>query len=163
MEIEKLKSIIRSAYSNPESQTVQRGFVDGWLVKGERPGKVYAKYRGTDLKKTFEFRGRLINYGEKADIKEGHENGTIERRDRGWETVERGIQKDPKTGQHYLSIDFSKLSNPYKSQWYLNGNPVNREEIEHMLTSAERRQGEKRDWTTVKSDNVVDLIHKNLK
>jgi len=134
-------------------------------VVTERPAHTY---KGTvaDVRKHSEYQVRFgVKYGNQAVVKEKHESGEVQKTGlwNGWEEISPVAIRKIATGQVLLRAAPSRNTHSVKrASWLLNGKEVNKEEVDHLLTSKEKRESGG-DWVYIHPENLQTLNGKEFR
>jgi hypothetical protein len=127
-------------------------------VTTERPAKVY-KDVSEDIRKRSTYQVRFgVAYGNQAVVKEKHESGEVEKvgLPAGWTVISPVAVKTSKGDTLLRAAPSRNTHSIREAEWFLNGKPVEKSQVEHMLTAAERKEYSG-DWIYIKPENFVAL------
>lgn len=130
----------------------------------ERPAKVKKAYQSVNLIKQSTIPCRFVNYMAQKSAIEARENGRTEQANN-WESYQAycdGLFKDH-NGKLKVCIGHSALGRKGKKQFYLDGQPVELEQVKHMLLSSETATKPMPDWYTLDAENIVQIDDFHIK
>lgn len=101
-----------------------------------------------------------VAYDNKAVVKEARESGDLPAENQGlrgkhWIKFPYVLQNDHNDTK-YLRIS-TTANTEYKTQYFRNGQPVEKKDIENILYSSEKKPGEKQAVFDIKLDNITNI------
>ena len=111
-----------------------------FTVVVERPADVYKTVTDTIVKRS-EFQGQLCDYARRAPVREAVEAGDREAPELPSHIKEsfevEGIKFWRNKNEKTIYLCIPNTGNPPKVEWFLNGEPVSKDAIKHMLKASE--------------------------
>lgn len=131
-------------------------------VSWQRPVKVRAAYRGVNLVKHSVGTSLRIgcNYDELASTKQGRADGSKPQVNAGligrkW-LIRNVLLESERTGRQLLRLSLAQNSK-FKSEYLLDGKPVSKEEIAHMVLKSELTSNHEQNVFDIDLANITEI------
>ena len=131
-------------------------------VSWQRPMKVRAAYRGVNLVKRSVGSGLRVgcNYEALSSTKQGRADGSKPEFNAGllgrkW-VIRNVLLESERTGRQLLRLSLADVSR-FKTEYLLDGKPVPKEQIEHMVLKSELIGGHTQNVFDIDITNITDI------